>query len=255
MTDYQTNAHLDVLLKHVKKGNHDKGILPPLPLPDSFWDGLKALQESGVDLEWTRGMAIKKTVFERLGAQLTRANHDKASAALMYAEFEKLWALTGQPHSLLHKDAWWQLLGVSHAAVSDQQGKNYYGRFVEWGIQGLHANPEVFHQISFNLLFQAAISMDMPESVDELIKACPEAENHWTQYMGRGGLQMLYFYQNQGWDMDFPPPGAESAQTDTIRELLNKGVGTKELMPNFWRQRELEQSLPQPTRAHKGPRF
>lgn len=255
MTDYHTNAQLDVLLKHVKKGNHDKGILPPLPLPDSFWDGLKALQESGIDLEWTRGMAIKKTVFERLGAQLTRANHDQASAALMYAEFEKLWALTGHPHSLLHKDAWWQLLGISHAAVSDQQGKDYYGRFVEWGLKAAQANPHSFHPISLNLLLDASVSMDRPEWVEAIVKTCPDADINWPHLMGRGGMGMLHYYQSQGWNVDLPPPGAKSAQTESIREVLDKGVGTRALMPTFWRQHELDQRLPAPAPSRKGPRF
>ena len=251
MNDYTTDKRLDALLKLVRKGDRN-GTVSPLPLPLEFWDGLKALQHQGVDLVWTRGVGIKKTVFERLAAQLHKQSYDPQYAGRMYDEFENLWKLTGYP-STLHMNGWFELLATSYSDFSSRGSKEYYAPFVKWGIESLKENPEEFNPRVVNLLIDAAICTDTPDWMDGIRQACPTHDVDWHQYMGRGAMKMLFYYDKQGWDFDVPPPG--SKHSTTVNELLLSGVGTTKHMPQFLRMRALEHTLPAPTPKRKGPRF
>lgn len=252
MKEYTTDKRLDALLKLVRKGDQN-GAVSLLPLPEEFWEGLKTLQQAGVDLDWTRGVGIKKTVFERLAAQLHKPFATPQYTALMYAEFEHLWQLTGHHHSALHQNAWSDLLATSYVNFSSPGGKVYFAPFVEWGIESLKENPEEFTPRVFNLLLDAAICTDTPAWVEDLRQACPNHDVDWARYMDRGGMNMLFYYDQQGWDFNAPPPGSKNPQT--IQELLLKGTGTAKYMSQFLRMKELEETLPAPVPKRKGPRF
>lgn len=260
MSEYTPDKRLDAVLLKVKKVNTAAGKTVPLPLEESFWQGVEALRDAGVDLEYTQGVTVKKTVFARLAAQLTRIELLPEQEPLRNAEFERLWALEGRVYGPDHHLTWWQLLAVSWANFSCDEGKRLYAPFVEWGIRGLQDNPTTDNDQSMRFFLDAAICMDRPDLVSKIQHSRPDYQIPWHEKAGRGSLKMVQYYDEQGWDFNSPPPGSPPFHTKPLVDMLREGPEGRssdgQKLEAFLKQRHLTHSLPSPgTLSRKGPRF
>ncbi len=248
MKDYSHDKRLDDLLGMVQKTKPEDQ--PKLPLPESFWVGIQSLQAQGMDLEWTRGVKFKKTVFERLGFQLITANLDAEGQRWMVAEFERLWKITGRPASMNHVQGWQELLGKSYAVFSNPRPPLPFERFVEWALQ---ARPATIGNNATLLVFDAAVCMDRPDLFERAMEAFPQYPVRWANLAGRGGEKMLHYFDRIGLDFKSPPPGTDPADRRTLEELIAIGPGkAADMVGPFVRQKAMDANLPK-ARQKPGP--
>jgi len=255
MKTYRIDARLDKVLKMATKGANT------LPYPEAFWEGLQALKIAGVDLEWSRGKAIKRTVFERLGVQITSHYEDPQHMALVHQTFERLWTVLGGIPSAQHTNGWHEITSVSYAIAQDSP--DFFAGFVKWFAEGLRRSPSSKENIQ-SVLNHAHLAtlLDRPDLLEALEDGFPAFNfvRHQHDHMAHdfanvkyAGPRILEYLIKKEVSLREPIASMNGA---TLEEIMRQGPGqARSLVGPAARAQEMNAALPKATHRKPGPRF
>ena len=229
---YVTDARLDPFLKLILP---EKGMWPTR---ERDWLPMKALQDEGVDLAFTMGKSIKKTLFGRVADKLRKQSirdHD-FSVEEWLLPLQHLDRLTeGRAMGLEHLESW-SSMNVSYSMMTDQTSEQpEIHRFLletfltKAESQNCRLSASRFP--GYYSMMHRAFCLDCPESIERLRKAYEENTPLWRD-VDSGGTQVVEWLVKQNVDLDALFPDGPDHQKESLRNRIKKsGLRMGQLYP------------------------